>query len=207
MKGLITYDMAWLARQKNLLLVLLALVIFYLVSGNAVLLLSLMPALAVVILSKTITLFLRPEVSRFLFTLPFSRREFLREKYLMILGGSLLISLVLALVTLGSGTLPAMECLTGFAVSALFILLFGSLLIPVTIKAGDDLQIWMFILSFGIAAVFIWASESLMGVLPAMIGFVQTHQLALGAGLAGICGLALFLSWKISLSLISRMEF
>ncbi|WP_300911450.1 ABC-2 transporter permease, partial [Faecalibaculum rodentium] len=98
MKGLALYDLTWLKGQKKLLMILTALTILYLVTdGTMVLFLS---VIFQMLLLRTLEWNLRAENRRFLFTLPFTRRQYVQEKYLFILGSTLVLTIGLYILAL-----------------------------------------------------------------------------------------------------------
>lgn len=151
MKGLAVYDMTWLKGQKKLLMILAALTILYLVTdGTTVLFLSVIYQM---LMLRTLEWNLRAENSRFLFTLPFTRREYVREKYLFILGSSLVLTIVLYILALAFHPNKMMELTAMLGVILLELLYFSAILIPMMIKLGSNMQVWLTVIVVAIASL------------------------------------------------------
>ncbi|UDL23118.1 ABC-2 transporter permease [Bifidobacterium pseudolongum] len=136
MKGLMARDMIAMGKNRVFLVVMLASCLFYTFSDMYVTGVMLMPMLFSTVCGKMVRNDLSAPIRRTLFTLPFSRREYAGEKYLVSIVPACVLAVVFALVVLAitqSGMIAA--C------AVLLTVLTVSVELPVTIIFRDRVQI------------------------------------------------------------------
>ena len=83
MKGLLIKDWKLLLRnQKSFLVIMSVMMVLYMAIGNPVFVISYTPMLCVFVALSTITYDMFDNGAAFLFSLPFSRKDYVREKYI-----------------------------------------------------------------------------------------------------------------------------
>lgn len=204
MKGLAVYDLTWLKGQKKLLLILAALAVLYLVTeGTMVMFLS---VIFQMLLLRTLEWNLRSENSRFLFTLPFTRKDYIREKYLFILGASLAVTLILYL--LGSAFHPSQlkEMTMMLGVIVIELVWFSAILVPMMIRLGANMQLWLTVIVVVIVSATALVIGNLQETVGQWIGLIQdnTGWLMLILLILGLVGVGV--SMKISEGILDREE-
>nr|WP_300904250.1 ABC-2 transporter permease [Faecalibaculum rodentium] len=204
MKGLALYDLTWLKGQKKLLMILTALTILYLVTdGTMVLFLS---VIFQMLLLRTLEWNLRAENRRFLFTLPFTRRQYVQEKYLFILGSTLVLTIGLYILALAFHPNKMMELTAMLGVILLELLYFSAILIPMMIKLGSNMQVWLTVIVVAIASL----TALMIGGLQETVGqwvTVIRGNLPVVYTLVALLGLVcLGVSMKISEGILGREE-
>lgn len=100
MKGLMARDMIAMDKNRVFLVVMLALCLFYTFSDMYVTGVMLMPMLFSTVCGNMVRNDLSAPIRRTLFTLPFSRREYAGEKYLVSIVPACVLAVVFALVVL-----------------------------------------------------------------------------------------------------------
>lgn len=100
MKGLMARDMIAMGKNRVFLVVMLALCLFYTFSDMYVTGVMLMPMLFSTVCGNMVRNDLSAPIRRTLFTLPFSRREYAGEKYLVSIVPACVLAVVFALVVL-----------------------------------------------------------------------------------------------------------
>ncbi|WP_297567232.1 ABC-2 transporter permease [uncultured Faecalibaculum sp.] len=205
MKGLLTYDGCWLFSQKQLLMILAGLMVLYAVIDlqNAGLFLS---VIVLMILIRSIEWNFQNSTARWLFTLPFTRRQFVLEKYLFVTGTSLLFSVV-SFLFYAALHLDAFTDLFSLWIGTLvYILVFSAILIPVTIRLKANRNLWILIFMFAMAGLLGAFVEQLQTGLVAAVVWIQGH-LMLTVTIALLTTVILFgLSVMISLRLMEKEE-
>ena len=148
MKGLLVKDFCILKLQKNAVLVLLAMcVVFTVFMKSPTYLVNLFPLYGFLLVLGTLTYDEFDRGYSFLFTLPVSRRGYVKEKYvfgLLFCGGiwtlSVLISLIYVWIT---KEIPIDDALmVNYAVSIILVLVFMGISIPVQLKYGNEKEGW-----------------------------------------------------------------
>ncbi|WP_297942383.1 ABC-2 transporter permease [uncultured Faecalibaculum sp.] len=205
MKGLLTYDGCWLFSQKQLLMILAGLMVLYAVIDlqNAGLFLS---VIVLMILIRSIEWNFQNSTARWLFTQPFTRRQFVLEKYLFVTGTSLLFSVV-SFLFYAALHLDAFTDLFSLWIGTLvYILVFSAILIPVTIRLKANRNLWILIFMFAMAGLLGAFVEQLQTGLVAAVVWIQGH-LMLTVTIALLTTVILFgLSVMISLRLMEKEE-
>lgn len=141
MKGLLIKDWQLLKNQKAFFMVLAVIMVLYTAMGNVTFLLSYAPMMCVFVAMSTITYDTFDNGSAFLFTLPFSRKEYVREKYIF--------SGLLVLISWGISVAAALghtffragdwkETLVTSVIFLLLSLIIMSLSIPLQLKYGAE---------------------------------------------------------------------
>lgn len=144
MKGLFIKDIALMKHNKRLLMIIFLTVLFLLMSGmNSSFLMGYMPFICCILTMGTISYDEYENGLPFLFTLPVSRKEYVKEKFLLgfLTGGAgFLVSSVVTTVMQWVKT-PEMEFLQWFLFCGCFLIflaIFLGLMIPIQLKYGAD---------------------------------------------------------------------
>lgn len=204
MKGLAVYDMTWLKGQKKLLMILAALTVLYLVTdGTMVLFLSVIYQM---LMLRTLEWNLRADNSRFLFTLPFTRREYVREKYLFILGSSLVLTIVLYILALAFHPNKMMELTAMLGTILLELLYFSAILIPMMIKLGSNMQVWLTVIVVAIASLTALMIGGLQETVEQWVTVIRGNLPVVYALVAFLGLMCLGVSMKISEGILGRDE-
>ncbi|WP_286638215.1 ABC-2 transporter permease [Faecalibaculum rodentium] len=204
MKGLALYDLTWLKGQKKLLMILTALTILYLVTdGTMVLFLS---VIFQMLLLRTLEWNLRAENSRFLFTLPFTRRQYVQEKYLFILGSTLVLTIGLYILALAFHPNKMMELTAMLGVILLELLYFSAILIPMMIKLGSNMQVWLTVIVVAIASLTALMIGGLQETVTQWLTVIQGNLPVVFGGMAVLGLVCLGVSMKISEGILGREE-
>lgn len=143
MKGLFVKDMKLLFGQKRVLLVLLVQCVFFAVMGVGSFTVTMMGMLLLVLTTGTINYDEADNGYAFLLTLPFTRREYVLEKYLLGVTGGLLgviVGLVSAWgVAMAGGGQGGMQEPLMTAAAAAFVVCAGlAIILPVQIRFGSE---------------------------------------------------------------------
>ncbi len=205
MKGLLTYDGCWLFSQKQLLMILAGLMVLYAVIDlqNAGLFLS---VIVLMILIRSIEWNFQNSTARWLFTLPFTRRQFVLEKYLFVTGTSLLFSVVSFLFYAALHPDAFTDLFSLWIGTLVYILVFSAILIPVTIRLKANRNLWILIFMIAMAGLLGAFVEQLQTGLVAAVVWIQGH-LMLTVTIALLTTVILFgLSVMISLRLMEKEE-
>ncbi|WP_289688238.1 ABC-2 transporter permease [Faecalibaculum rodentium] len=204
MKGLALYDLTWLKGQKKLLMILTALTILYLVTdGTMVLFLS---VIFQMLLLRTLEWNLRAENRRFLFTLPFTRRQYVQEKYLFILGSTLVLTIGLYILALAFHPNKMMELTAMLGVILLELLYFSAILIPMMIKLGSNMQVWLTVIVVAIASLTALMIGGLQETVTQWLTVIQGNLPVVFGGMAVLGLVCLGVSMKISEGILGREE-
>lgn len=150
MKGLFVHDLLWFGEQKRLLVIYILLAVLYLATDMGAFALGMLPLLTGLIELRTIMADLEGESRRYFFTLPFSRSQYVAEKYLAALGLPMALSIVL-MIAIGllhsmswqQAAMTAVEC---WLVEAVFL----SIMIPLVIRFKSKISIWMMVVSVAV---------------------------------------------------------
>ena len=204
MKGLALYDLTWLKGQKKLLMILAALTILYLVTdGTMVLFLS---VIFQMLLLRTLEWNLRAENSRSLFTLPFTRRQYVQEKYLFILGSTLVLTIGLYAVAIVCQPDKMMELSAMLGVIVLELLYFSAILIPMMIRLGSNMQVWLTVIVVVLASLTAVLIGSLQETVTQWLTVIQGNLPVVFGGVAVLGLVCLAVSMKVSEGILDREE-
>lgn len=221
MKGLFVKDFHLMKTQKNFFLIVAVIVICFIVSsnGNTGLIsyaIGFSCFVGSLFSSSTISYDEFDNGNAFLFSLPFTRKNYVLEKYCfgMILGFSCWIfSTGFAFVFLGFRNIALSEAvITSSGIFIPFFLLLLAVILPVTLKFGGEKSRFAIFGIFGIVLLLgflITKAVRLLGIDPTgILNILQPFRPeVLTAVAAGITLLILLLSLKISISIVDRKEF
>lgn len=218
MKGLLVKDFRLFKNQKNFFIVVFIMVFLFLLTGtNTTFVIGYATILSAFFSLSTINYDEHNNGNAFLFTMPFTRKEYILEKYLFGLlagGGAWLFSTVagIGFMLLNQQKTDMMEW--GIMVFVIFMMLFPmlSIMIPLELKFGaEKSRIAMFIMVLGVVA----AGEAVGGVceklgidvrvLLEMAGSIKTAAAVVICLVIIIVGAVL--SYLISVHIIEKIEF
>lgn len=162
MKGLLMKDLLWAKQQKKLLLILGILVVMDMLD----MILGFIPLFLSLIFSKTILFDLDDRSSRFLFTLPFTRKQYVSEKYLLCIGvNTLSVLVVWAACFLLMNPAEKADLNT----SALLVILTGiiliSILIPAMVKYKQKSQFMLMAAALGLVLIYLFLADPENGIM------------------------------------------
>lgn len=218
MKGLLAKDLKLMMLQKNFLLLILAIVIGMMVFTDDV-------VFPLGFLSFVVSLFTVSTISyddfdngnAFLFTLPITRNNYVVEKYfLSLLFGCIawILATVLAVIaTLLKGTLPIKELVQISLIILPIMIVIQAIMLPFQFKFGGDKGRIAMIGAFGalavIALVIVKGAKAIFNIdLVNIVDTLPTVSMGALAIIAIIVALLLlFISMKISLSIMNKKEF
>lgn len=204
MKTLFILDWQWLKSMKFYLWIILGLSLLYcfVLPTLAVVFL---PVMFAITMTKSVSDNLQRSTGAYLFTLPFTRKQYVFEKYIISIVPPLLISFVIALVLSISTPFSKMgiPCL----IACISAILIASLLIPLTIKFRDNGLFVFRLLSIAIVVMIIVIAESFTSpdVLNSALFMSPSPWIFLMIGVALI--VIIFISMFISNRLIQSCEF
>ena len=144
MKGMLVKDFCILKLQKNAVLVLLAMcVVFTVFMKSPTYIVNLFPLYGFLLVLGTLTYDEFDRGYSFLFTLPVSRRGYVKEKYvfgLLFCGGIWILSVLISLIYVWiTKEIPIDDALmVNYAVSIILVLVFMGISIPVQLKYGNE---------------------------------------------------------------------
>lgn len=141
MKGLMARDMIAMGKNRVFLVVMLASCLFYTFSDMYVTGVMLMPMLFSTVCGNMVRNDLSAPIRRTLFTLPFSRREYAGEKYLVSIVPACVLAVVLQMVSAVVHRQSITQSGMIAACAVLLTVLTVSVELPVTIIFRDRLQI------------------------------------------------------------------
>ena len=206
MKGLFVKDLCLLTAQKKSLILFVALVaVFGTMDGFFAVGYS---ALLCILLSLSTLSYDEFEHGyTFLFTLPFSRRQYAAEKYLFCFGFGLLGlafgALLIFLFSVLPGKADAAELLSSLKTFAAFCVLTPALMIPLRIKYGSEHGRLVSSMIFGvIVALFVVINRLIPG-----IGPQETLPFFGGAAVVLVLLALCLLSFRISVHILEKKEF
>ena len=218
MKGLLAKDLKLMMLQKNFLLLILAIVIGMMVFTDDV-------VFPLGFLSFVVSLFTVSTIiyddfdngNAFLFTLPITRNNYVVEKYfLSLLFGCIawILATVLAVIaTLLKGTLPIKELVQISLIILPIMIVIQAIMLPFQFKFGGDKGRIAMIGAFGalavIALVIVKGAKAIFNIdLVNIVDTLPTVSMGALAIIAIIVALLLlFISMKISLSIMNKKEF
>lgn len=203
MKGLLMKDLLWLRQQKKMFLIVLILLMLYLFTQMYSFMAVFFPCWMLLVCTRTILMDLDGSSSRFLFTLPFDRKQYAAEKYMLSLGAGLL---VLLLVT-GLGLLFGqtqdrdilLASLQGLPIA---LCLMCSVVIPLSIRFKNNASLILMLSGVGTVLILFllqeWIGENSLPVPVTGTWFPYA--------LLAVSILILGLSWKLSVIFLNREE-
>ncbi|PLS28221.1 ABC-2 family transporter protein [Bifidobacterium anseris] len=141
MRGLLARDVIAMGKNRAFLLVALALCVFYTVSDMYVTGVLLMPMLLATVCGNMIRNDLSAPIRRMLFSMPFSREQYVAEKYLVSIVPSCLLAFVLQALSAVIHRQSVAQSAMVVACATLLTVLTVSIEIPVNIIFRDRAQI------------------------------------------------------------------
>lgn len=160
MKGLIMQDLVILKNQKILWILVAVLSFFYITMGMATFMISFGSVFWAMVTVKTVYLELEKNVAPFLFTLPFSKTQYVGEKYLISFLLPVVYMVVFGLICLIFKQISLEEIGISFIASLLVVGLMIALFIPLSIRFKDKATL----VSIGMTGIFLliisWVGEN-----------------------------------------------
>lgn len=209
MKGLLVMDFQALKTQKKLLLILAALCILYVAMQMYEFMLSFVPLfLTIIVLRVSMSTAQQPALSRFLFTLPFTREQYIAEKYLLSIATCLvsLCAIALLMVLFGVNTdLSTLFVSMGLVFACTLLLV--SVFVPVSLRFRENAVLWLSLATGVIAIAAVWLAEDLPSMMMRSAGFIAEHQLLVFSVASAVLILTVLLSAAISMRILRSEEF
>lgn len=218
MKGLLVKDFCILKMQKNVFLIMLAIcVVFTVFMESPTYIVSLMPMYGCIAVLGTLTYDEFDRGYSFLFTLPVSKKGYVKEKYafcLLLCGGTWIVSVLCSLLyVLVNGEIPIdVSLFLSYVTPLVLVLLLLGVALPVQLKFGNEkgrlaivaVGLGVFLLIAGGAQLIKWLSIDVTAVLEKVS--------EIGAGTLGIFGLVVLvvfmgISYQISVHVMEKKEF
>ncbi len=137
MKGLWIHDLIFFRRQTALWVILLALTLLYTFMEMPYFMIGFGTIYLAMFAIKTIHMEISKANGAFFFTLPFSNRQFVFEKYLLVIGLPFVFSLVLSALSVIVGQLSFKESLFTLALAICSVMVMSIVMIPLTIRFQD----------------------------------------------------------------------
>ena len=214
MKGLFVKDLMILKSRKQLYIVVLALAVMYAVMGMYVFAMQFMALLGASSVVSTLSYDLMDNGGTFLFALPFTRRQYIAEKYLISFGGRLagrLLGVLVVLTGIAMGQPISLdEMFTYLMVGLLIVVFMVGFMIPLEIKFGAEQSrtaMFAVMAAVMIAAVIIARimPESIVARVVVYLASLTDVQIAGGVGLIAV--VLTTISVLLSLHFIQKKEF
>lgn len=218
MKGLLIKDFCILKLQKNVLLILLAMcVVFTVFMESPTYIVSLMPMYGCIVVLGTLSYDEFDRGYSFLFTLPVSKKGYVKEKYvfgLLLCGGIWILAMLCSLlyVFINGETTIDMSLILSYVVPFVLVLLLLGVALPVQLKCGNEkgrlavvaVGLGVFLLIAGAGQLIKWFHIDVTVVLEKVS--------EIGAGILGIIGLVVLvvfmgISYQISVHVMEKKEF
>lgn len=222
MKGLLIKDLLLLKNQKRIAVLMILVSLFLLFSqDNNGFIISYCTFIAAMLTLNTISYDEFHHGNQFLFTLPFLRKSYAKEKYLLCIGSSLVIwcisTAVCAAVTVfrTASAFRLTDFLLSNGFSLILLVFFLSVLLPLLLKFGNEKARVFLVLFMGIGLGFCVAAESILSQAGAaaedplfeILRFLQVHTGAAAALVLTLMIVCCFLSYLISAKIIEKKEF
>ena len=212
MKGLLIKDFCLLKNQKTILPIFLAIGILYAGLYDAAFGVTFLGMIGALTSVGTISYDDFDHGNSFLFTLPFTRKTYVKEKYLLCMLGALagcvfavICGVAASFIKKTPTSLSELPLI--FVVSLFLALLVGSLMIPLRIRFGTEKGKLVGLLTGGVLAVLIILLAKAMPDAEMDQFLAQVNYLTLGIGAAAAVLLFAFFSYRITLRWLSKMEF
>ena len=218
MKGLLVKDVCILKMQKNVLLILLAMcVVFTVFFESPTYIVSLMPMYGCIVVLGTLSYDEFDRGYSFLFTLPVSKRGYVKEKYvlgLLFCGGIWLLSVLGRLVYVCiNGEIPIdVSLFLSYAMPFVLVLILLGVALPVQLKCGNEkgrlavvaVGLGAFLLIAGFGQLIKWLHIDVTAVLE------KVSEIGVGTlGVIGLVVLVVFMgiSYQVSVHVMEKKEF
>ncbi len=200
MKGLFTLDLQFLISQKRLFMVFLFIMAAFVFGGDSNILMSMAPLLIIIILIRSLLIEVEANNARMLFTMPFSRKDF-------VIGGAFLAQVIVLWIS--SFILKTSEAeFTGqILLQLLIISIPASILIPINLKFKSNSQIVTMFLSMALVLAVISLMEYQDELVSVFGQIGHIHPIILTA--SGVILIILFISVSmlISYQIVKSEEF
>ena len=212
MKGLLIKDFCLLKNQKTILPIFLAIGVLYAGLYDAAFGVTFLGMIGALTAVGTISYDDFDHGNSFLFTLPFTRKSYVQEKYLFCMLGALTGCIVAVICGAAASFIkntPASlsELPITFVVSLFLSLLVGSLMIPLRIRFGTEKGKLVGLLTAGILAALLVVLAKAMPDAEMDQFLSQVNYLTLGIGAAAAVLLLAFFSYRLTLRWLNKMEF
>lgn len=217
MKGLFLKDFRYLLLQKSFfgLILIIGLALSLTMGDRYYFVLGYLTFMGAILGFITITMDDQTNGMAFLFTLPFSRRQYVQEKYLLsliMLFLSCTISLMVVFLTrwIKHYTTPPSEILFAALGCCACLIFFLSLMLPLTLKFGEERARLAYLISLGAFIVAIVPIITLINFLNtthsfSLLWLISTEVwLMLGTFIILLC---LVISYRISLRILEHRDF
>ena len=218
MKGLLVKDFRLMKGQKNFLVLLFIMIAFVFISGmDASFFMGYLPFLLMIAAMSTITYDEFDRGYSFLFTLPVSRRGYVKEKYvfgLLFCGGIWILSVLISLIYVWiTKEIPIDDALmVNYAVSIILVLVFMGISIPVQLKYGNE-KGRLAVVAIGVGGFAVIVGGIQLGKVfdIEMTAALQRVE-KMGAGTVSVIGcivsvILIVISYKISVRIMEKKEF
>lgn len=215
MAGLLEKDIRLLWGTKQTLIILFAILFAVAFSGNGNFIIAYLPFVTGMIASSTIAYDEMEHGYQFLLALPINKRTYIKEKYLLCVGGAVtawVIAVCLYLVSevvRGIPVVLADDMLTA-TVILLIILLINFFMIPAQIRFGSEKSRIVTLGMMGVIAVIAYLCEVVFGkerLYQALTVIDNLNVAVMTGSIIGITLLALFVSYQISRRIMEKKEF
>lgn len=213
MRGLLVKDLRLILQQKRIWLIMVIMALFFTFAQNGMFGLFYMAMLAMMFSVSTVSYDEYENGYPFLMTLPFDRRTYVREKYLlcvMMSVGGCLAGSIINVVKTEEGT-GLEEKLMATGVYLLVTILAAAVILPLQLKFGAEQgRIYLFLVIAGLALAggafmhLFQKDASLSGALEAVSGLGVR---GIAGCLAGAAVLLTLLSYCISVRVMEKKEF
>ena len=212
MKGLLVKDLLLLKNQKKLILIILIFAVLYPVMGMEEFTLYMMGIMGLIAASSTLSYDEFENGDCFLFTLPFTRKEYVAEKYLLCLCG-IFVGLILGvasnlIISQVQGGAVEMEEILMLSLGAF--LVFGgatAFMLPVYFRFGVEKgRLPAYIVMFAIFA----ASSRILGEIQSSypeMGLTLPPKQVMFLGIFVIVSVLVLLSMAVSFRIMEKKEF
>ena len=213
MKGLFIKDLLIIKGRKQIFLVVGLLVVVYAMMGMGAFAMQFMSLMGTTIAISTASFDSMDNGSAFLFALPFTRRQYVTEKYLFSVGGGvvgMLIGTIIVIISQLTGAAAAESVLPYVGAGIIVNVVMVSVMLPLDIKFGSERSrtaMFAFVAAILIIAYLI-AKLVPITVLERIGGFLISRSVAeLGLGLAVFAIVLLAISLLVSFHIIEKKEY
>ena len=210
MKGLLLKDLAIVKQQGRSIFIIVAIAVFMMVSGNDITFaIAYSNMLFVMFGITTLNYDAFDNGYAFLFTLPITRKVYVKEKYLFSLicvAAGFILSNILLLAS-GEMTSDSMGFVVGYGMAAILLL---SILLPVELKYGPEKGRIAMIIIFAIVFAVVFGLKKVVGseeLTKLIITLEQMNEVILSVVIAVIVIIFLLLSYLISCRIMEKKEF
>lgn len=218
MKGFLIKDLRMLMKQKNTFFMVSVIgLVLSLTGSNPVFIISYMIYVTATYLLGTIAMDAQNNGMAFLMTLPANRRDYVVEKYGLILGGAMCVGTIFTLIAFGVASIKGQEVtLLEYAgtllASLISVVIAFSVIIPINIKYGAEKSRVVFLILFGticlgLYLVHLVAGDSVEGMEIFLENINRISCLVMIAVAAVSVAFAVFVSVEISIMIMKKKEY